>query len=44
MLDIHFDETKGQWQVSVSIKGKLCTVGYFDSVVDALACQIYQPI
>jgi hypothetical protein len=44
MLDIHFDETKGQWKVSVDINGKLCTVGYFDYIADALACRPYQPI
>jgi hypothetical protein len=43
MLDIHFDETKGQWHARVEISGRLCTIGYFDSIADALACQIYQP-
>jgi hypothetical protein len=36
MLDIKFDETRDQWKVELEVNGHLKTLGYFDSVVDAL--------
>jgi hypothetical protein len=36
MKDIHFDQNKDKWRLDLEINGHIQTLGYFDSIADAL--------